>query len=78
MLTTIDFTRRAKVRETAAGTNRTYRSRCGEFAVIECRPLGYPRQWLAVQCLSNGNQSIISRHKTRAGAEAACQEFAEK
>jgi hypothetical protein len=75
MVTKLSFARRAKVRRKDFGVSRIYVSACGEFAVIESRPRGYPLVWLAVQCLANGNQAIISRHRTREGAERACEEF---
>lgn len=76
MITTqLQFAHLPKVHHTAAGTTKTYKSQCGEFAVVETHPLGYRAYWLAVQCLANGNQSIISRKKTRDAAEKACEEF---
>lgn len=69
----IRFTKRARVRQCAAGLSKTYRSVCGDFAVIYAKPLGYPAVWLAVMLLANGNQQLISRHRKREAAERACQ-----
>jgi hypothetical protein len=72
----LEFARRAKVRETPVAKLRRWQTSGGRFAVIHVRSLfGLPPRWLAVErCEATGNERVISRHKTRAAAEAACRQ----
>lgn len=71
-MTALAFSHRANVRRLPTGSvRRQYKSADGRYIVIEvCGDAG--RYWIAGRQLTGG-QLFISRHKSRAAAEAACE-----
>ena len=65
------FAPRAKVRISSLSRQRSYRSICGRYKLIEVRYPGERPQWLAVRCMEAG-EYVISRHRKRRPAELAC------
>lgn len=67
----LEFAKRPNLRRLATGAERRqYKSADGRYIVIEVRASDC-RYWLAGRQL-NGGQLFISKHRTRAAAEAAC------
>ena len=65
----IAFVSRAKCRLTPTARIRCWQSVDGRFAIEEVTNLfGLPRRILAVERLANGNERILSRHRTRPAA----------
>ena len=70
----IEFSRRASVNQTDITKRRSYTSTDGRYRVVEVRWLSgaaYGRYWLAIRRGYLG-ECVISRHKKRHAAEAAC------
>lgn len=64
------------------GNGLTYRSKCGRFIVYKSDQVAgvriRPPRWLAIEVTIGGGQRIISRHKKRETAEAACNRAANR
>lgn len=72
----IQFTRKAKTRQSELSRQRIYRSRCAAWKLIEVRSLvGLGRYWLAVRVVEAG-EYVAARHRTRAAAEKRIQKLA--
>lgn len=70
----LQFPRRAIVRQTETSVLRRYAAADGPFVVVECQSLlGLPRRYLAVQRMPNGNECVLSRHRTKRAAARACE-----
>ena len=68
----LEFSRRARVRQTPISTQRRYVSDDGRYALVEVRGV-LGRYWLAIRRLYSG-EYVISQHRKRSGAEGACAE----
>lgn len=67
-MTTI--TKRAKRYTTPVAQLRRWRSRGGQYALVEIvSTLGLPSRYVVIERLPNGNEHIVSRHRSRRPAE---------
>lgn len=74
----LTFRRRGRVTETVAATWRTWFDLTGRYKVVESKIPGLPVRYLAevrvdLPCCT---WDLISRHRKRRAAEAACQAHA--
>jgi len=74
----LTFRRRARRSETATGQWRTWTDTTGRYKVVESKTPGLPTRYLAeVRVdLAACTWDLLSRHRRRGPAEAACQAHA--
>lgn len=72
----MQWLKRAKKKETESAVFRRWASTDGAYAVIEVTSkLGLPKRYLLVRAAGNGNEIVISRHRTKARAQSQGEKY---
>jgi type 1 glutamine amidotransferase len=74
----LEWSKRAKIRDTDTCTQRRYYSKCKKYVAVELkRKYGQGKIYYAIEILANGNERLINKDaRTIAGAMKKCEEVA--
>jgi hypothetical protein len=71
-----EFVKRAKRRVTELSEIRSWRSKDDRYVIEEVKSLyRLPTRYLVVRRLENGNEEIVSKHRTLRAARTAAKEL---